>query len=234
MDLSEENKYQSGQIILIDKPLEWTSFQVVNKMRYHIRKKYGLKKIKVGHAGTLDPLATGLLVICTGKATKRIEELQAGEKEYEVTMQLGVTSPSFDLETKPEYSGDYSIVSQEQMMKTLGEFLGHTQQLPPMFSAVKVDGKRLYDLARKGETLELQPRSIHISEIELSKFELPIIDFRVKCSKGTYIRSLVSDIGQALGCGAVMTALRRTASGEHHVRAGLTLEGWLDELEKVQ
>lgn len=232
--MSEENKYQSGQIILIDKPLEWTSFQVVNKMRHHIRKKYGLKKIKVGHAGTLDPLATGLLVICTGKATKRIEELQAGEKEYEVTMQLGMTSPSFDLETKPEFSGEIGHVNEEKLNSTLQSFLGDSKQLPPMFSAVKVDGKRLYDLARKGESLELQPRAIHISEIELSNVELPLVRFRVRCSKGTYIRSLVSDLGRILGCGAVMTALRRTGSGEHLVSGALSLEEWLEEFQGAE
>lgn len=232
--MSEENKYLSGQIILIDKPLEWTSFQVVNKMRHHIRKKYGLKKIKVGHAGTLDPLATGLLVICTGKATKRIEELQAGEKGYEVTLQLGVTSPSFDLETKPELSGEYIHISEEQIKQVLSSFMGETSQLPPMFSAVKVDGKRLYDLARKGETLELQPRTIHISEIELISFEVPLVRFSVRCSKGTYIRSLVSDIGKALGCGAVMTALRRTGSGEHNVNNAMSLEAWLSQFESAE
>jgi tRNA pseudouridine55 synthase len=232
--LNEENIYQSGQIILIDKPLEWTSFQVVNKMRHHIRKKYGLKKIKVGHAGTLDPLATGLLVICTGKATKRIEELQAGEKEYEVTMQLGVASPSFDLETKPEPSGEYIHITEEQIKQVLSLFLGETSQLPPMFSAVKVDGKRLYDLARKGESLELQPRTIHISKIELTYFEAPVVRFTVRCSKGTYIRSLVSDIGKLLGCGAVMTALRRTASGEHHLDDAYSLEDWLDRLNNEE
>jgi len=234
LDLSEENKYLSGQIILIDKPLEWTSFQVVNKIRHHIRKKYGLKKIKVGHAGTLDPLATGLLVICTGKATKRIAELQAGEKEYEVTMQLGVTSPSFDLETKPKPAGDYGHISEAQFKDVLSSFLGNTTQLPPMFSAVKVDGQRLYDLARKGETLELQPRAIHISEIELLSFETPIIRFSVRCSKGTYIRSLVSDIGIALGCGAVMTALRRTGSGENHIADALKIEDWLAQFQSAE
>jgi len=200
--------FAEGEILLFDKPLTWTSFDVVNKVRGTIRIK------KVGHAGTLDPLATGLLVLCTGKMTKKIDTIQAAEKEYLTTICLGKTTPSFDLETEFDSETDYSNLSVEQVKEAVMSFVGDLQQIPPMFSAVKVGGERLYKLARKGQEIELQPRAVSIYSIEIIKIDLPNVEFLMRCSKGTYVRSLARDIGIKLGVGAHLSALRRTKIGD--------------------
>ena len=213
----QADDYKEGQILLIDKPLEWTSFQVVNKVRWLIRKSFGIKKIKVGHAGTLDPLATGLLIICTGKFTKKIDTFQAQEKEYTGTFTLGATTPSYDLETEIDQTFDISDITPEKIHNAVNQFIGEIQQRPPIFSALKKDGKRLYEFARSGEDVDVPNRKITVSEFEITKIELPNVDFRVVCSKGTYIRSLANDFGKALNNGAHLSALRRTRIGEFSV-----------------
>ena len=214
----------NGLVILIDKPIGWTSFQVVNKIRWHLKKRFKLKKIKVGHAGTLDPLATGLLVLCTGKKTKSITELQAAEKEYTGTITLGATTPSYDLETEINQRFAYDHITKAAVEKTTSQFSGLVTQYPPLFSAIKKDGKRLYEFARAGEVTEIPSRSVTISCFEITRFNLPEIDFVVKCSKGTYIRSLANDFGKALDSGAYLSALRRTKSGQHYVEDAYKLE----------
>ncbi len=216
--------YLEGQVVLIDKPLEWTSFQVVNKVRWLIRRKYGIKKIKVGHAGTLDPLATGLLILCTGMFTKKIETYQAQEKEYTGTITLGSTTPSFDLETEIDEHFDTTNISHEEIIKASGLFIGDIQQQPPIFSALKKEGKRLYDYAREGKQVEISTRTIHISEFEITGIDLPEVNFRVVCSKGTYIRSLAHDFGKALNNGGHLSKLRRTRIGEFNVSDALSIE----------
>lgn len=204
---------KNGQVLLIDKPLNWTSFQVVNKLRWKIRKKFNLKKIKVGHAGTLDPLATGLLIICTGKFTKKIEEYQGQIKEYTGEITLGATTPSYDLETEVNEFFSIEHITEALILKTAKMFEGQIQQKPPIFSAVKKDGVRLYELARKGESAEIKYRTITIKSFEITKINLPKIEFKVVCSKGTYIRSLAFDFGKALSSGAYLSKLRRTKIG---------------------
>ncbi|MCZ4317549.1 tRNA pseudouridine(55) synthase TruB [Aequorivita viscosa] len=218
--------YKEGQVILIDKPLEWTSFQAVNKIRWLIKKSFGIKKIKVGHAGTLDPLATGLLIICTGKFTKRIDTFQAQEKEYTGTFTLGATTPSYDLETEINNTFDISEITSEKIQEATKQFLGEIQQQPPVFSALKKEGKRLYEYARSGEEIEIPFRTITISEFEITKIELPIVHFRVACSKGTYIRSLANDFGKALNNGAHLSALRRTKIGDFSVDKAIDIEAF--------
>ena len=210
--------FTEGQILLIDKPLEWSSFQAVNALKWAIRKKFNLnKKFKIGHAGTLDPLATGLLLICTGKATKKIPELQGQLKEYTGTFNLGASTPSYDLETEMDQSYPIEHLTKERIYAAPKGFLGKIQQMPPVFSAIKKDGKRLYEFARKGETVEIKPRNIEIFEFEITKIALPEVDFRVVCSKGTYIRSLAHDFGKALDSGAHLSVLRRTKIGDFNV-----------------
>lgn len=226
--------FKEGEVLYIDKPLKWTSFAVVNKIRYHICRKLGVKKIKVGHAGTLDPLATGVMIICTGKATKRIEEFQYHTKEYIATLQLGATTPSFDLEKEIDATYPTEHITRELVEQTLQRFIGSIEQVPPVFSACKVDGKRAYDLARKGEEVELKPKTLVIDEIELLECTLPQIKIRVVCSKGTYIRALARDIGEALHSGAHLTALVRTRVGEVRLEHCLSVDGfveWLDQQE---
>ena len=218
--------YKEGQVILIDKPLEWTSFQAVNKVRWLIRKAFGIKKIKVGHAGTLDPLATGLLIICTGKFTKKIDAFQAQEKEYTGTFTLGCTTPSYDLETEIDQTFDISEITSEKIHEATKQFIGEIQQQPPVFSALKKEGKRLYEFARSGEEVEIPFRTITISEFEITKIALPKVDFRVVCSKGTYIRSLANDFGKALNNGAHLSALRRTRIGEFSVEKAVGIEAF--------
>ena len=218
--------FLAGQTLLIDKPLEWSSFQAVNKVRWLIRKQFGIKKIKVGHAGTLDPLATGLLLICTGKATKTINELQGQIKEYTGTIQLGATTPSYDLETEVDANFETEHINQELIDKTLPQFIGQIEQYPPVFSALKKDGKRLYEYARAGEAVEVKPRTIEISAFEITRFQDNELDFRVVCSKGTYIRSLAHDLGKALNSGAHLTALRRTKIGDFDVANGYNIEAF--------
>ncbi len=210
-------EFKEGQILLFDKPLGWTSFQLVNKVRWLIRKSCDIKKIKVGHAGTLDPLASGLLIICTGKFTKRIEELQGQEKEYTGTITLGGTTPSYDLETEIDQTYPTKHISEEKIKEATLQFLGEISQFPPVFSALKKDGKRLYEYARNGEEVEIPSRKISISSFEISNIHMPNVDFKVTCSKGTYIRSLAHDFGKALESGAHLSALRRTKIGDFDV-----------------
>ena len=203
-----------GEILYFNKPLRWTSFDLVNKFRYKLSRKLKVKKIKVGHAGTLDPLATGVMIICTGRATKRIEEFQYQTKEYVATLKLGETTPSFDLEKEVDAVYPTEHISRSMVEEVLTSFVGKIQQVPPVFSACKVDGKRAYDLARKGEEVELKAKTLVIDEIELLDCELPVIKIRVVCSKGTYIRALARDIGVALNSGAHLIALERTRIGD--------------------
>jgi len=214
--------FKNGQVILIDKPLHWTSFQVVNKLRWSIRKKFNIKKIKVGHAGTLDPLATGLLIICTGKFTKTIDQLQAETKEYTGSFTLGATTPSYDLETKVDNTFLTNHITEEKLNKITNLFIGEIEQIPPLYSAIKKDGIRLYELARKGETTSIKSRKITVFEFEITKLEMPLVYFKIVCSKGTYIRSLARDFGKALDSGAYLSSLRRTKSGDFKVKNALS------------
>ena len=225
-----EEDYKNGQVLLIDKPLEWTSFQAVNKIRWHIKQRFGIKKIKVGHAGTLDPLATGLLIICTGKQTKEIHTYQGQVKEYTGTFTIGATTPSYDLETAIDQIFPTAHISEELLKETTQQFIGEIQQKPPIFSAIKKDGKRLYELARKGETTEIKARTVTVSEFEITKIDLPKVAFKVVCSKGTYIRSLAFDFGKALNSGAHLSALRRTKIGEYSVKNAFSIDGFIEEL----
>ena len=224
--------FQEGVILAFDKPYRWTSFDVVGKVRWLICRHLGIKKLKVGHAGTLDPLATGVLIVCTGKATKRIEELQSGTKEYLATIRLGATTPSFDLEKPIDATYPTEHITREMVEQVLERFKGQIEQVPPTFSACKVDGKRAYKMARKGHEVELKPKTLVIDEIELTDCNLPDITVRVVCSKGTYIRALARDIGQALESGGHLIALRRTRVGDFKVEECLNPEKfseWLDE-----
>jgi len=214
--------FQEGQVVLLDKPLTWSSFQAVNKVKWSLKKHLGLKKIKVGHAGTLDPLASGLLIVCTGKFTKRISELQGMAKEYTGTFYIGATTPSYDLETEVDETFPSGHVNETLIAATLQQFIGEIDQKPPVFSAIKKDGKRLYEHARKGEEVEIASRKTTIHEFEITRIALPEVDFRVVCSKGTYIRSLAYDFGVALNSGAHLTALRRTKIGEYSVENAIT------------
>ncbi len=208
---------QNGQLLLVDKPMGWSSFQAVNKIKWDIKKKYKLKKIKVGHAGTLDPLATGLLVICTGKFTKKISELQGQPKEYTGCITLGATRPSYDMETEIDQHFDTDHISDDMIHQATQDFIGDISQYPPVFSALKKDGKRLYEFAREGKSVDIQAREIHISSFEITKIKMPEVYFRVSCSKGTYIRSLAYDFGKALKSGAYLSELRRTKIGDFNV-----------------
>ena len=225
-----EDDYKNGQVLLIDKPLEWTSFQAVNKLRWHIKQRFNIKKIKVGHAGTLDPLATGLLIICTGKQTKEINIYQGQNKEYTGIFTIGATTPSYDLETEINEAFPISHITEEFIKKTTHQFLGEIDQKPPIFSAIKKEGRRLYELARKGETTEIKSRKVTISEFEITTINLPEIEFRVVCSKGTYIRSLAFDFGKAMNTGAHLSALRRTKIGEFSVKNADSIEGFINQL----
>lgn len=219
--------YLEGQILLIDKPLKWSSFQAVNKLKYILKRQYDLpKKFKIGHAGTLDPLATGLLIICTGKFTKRIPELQGQAKEYTGTFLVGATTPSYDLETEIDATFPTEHITDELIQETTQKFIGEIDQKPPVFSAIKKDGKRLYEHARAGEEVEIASRKTTIHEFEIMRIALPEIDFRVVCSKGTYIRSLAFDFGKALNSGAHLSVLRRTKIGDYSVEDGVTPEGF--------
>ena len=206
--------FSAGEVLFFNKPLKWTSFDLVNKFRYKLSRKLKVKKIKVGHAGTLDPLATGVMIVCTGKATKRIDEFQYQTKEYIATLKLGETTPSFDLEKEVDAVYPTEHITRELVEEVLKTFVGVIQQVPPVFSACKVDGKRAYELARKGEEVELKSKTLIIDELELLECELPVIKIRVVCSKGTYIRALARDIGTALNSGAHLIALERTRIGD--------------------
>ncbi len=226
--------FLNGEIVYIDKGYRLTSFKAVAKVRYLISKKIGVKKLKVGHAGTLDPLATGVLIICTGKATKKIDQLQAHTKEYVAGLKLGATTPSFDMEHPEDQTYPVEHITKELVEETLQKFVGEIQQVPPAYSACMIDGHRAYELARKGKDVPLKPKTLVIDEIELLECELPYIKIRVVCSKGTYIRALARDIGEALGSGAYLTSLRRTRVGDVKVEDCLQLEDfeeWLNNQE---
>lgn len=222
--------YQAGHVLLIDKPLNWTSFQVVNKLRWEIRQAFQIKKIKVGHAGTLDPLATGLLVICTGKMTKQIDTFQGQIKEYTGTIALGSTTPSYDLETEVDQTFETSHITEDLIHETTKQFTGEINQYPPIFSAIKKEGKRLYEFARAGETVEIKSRKITIESFEITQINDRFLDFKVVCSKGTYIRSLAHDFGKALNSGAHLSALRRTKIGDFTVEEALSIEDFIKNL----
>jgi tRNA pseudouridine55 synthase len=222
--------FADGQLLLINKPYEWTSFDVVGKLRNSFKPL----KLKVGHAGTLDPLATGLLIICTGKMTKQIDTFQAEDKEYTGTMVLGATTPTYDLESEPEAKFDTSHLTDEQIKAACAQFTGDIQQYPPAHSAIKIDGERLYEKARRGEEVELRLRNVTISEFEITRIELPEVDFRVVCSKGTYIRSLVNDFGAALNNGAYMSALRRTRSGNYRIEDAHEILELVDTIRELK
>ena len=226
-----EEAYKNGQVLLIDKPITWTSFQVVNKLRWEIRQRFDIKKIKVGHAGTLDPLATGLLIICTGKQTKQIDTYQGQVKEYTGTFTLGGTTPSYDLETEINNTFPTAHITEELLHETTKQFVGEIQQKPPIFSAIKKDGKRLYELARKGETIEIKERTVTVSSFEITKIKLPEVEFRIICSKGTYIRSIAFDYGKALNSGGYLSALRRTKIGNFSVDDAFSVEEFITNLK---
>ncbi len=224
----------SGEIIGIDKPLGWTSFDAVKRLRGAIQRRLHVKKFKVGHAGTLDPLATGVLIICTGRATRRIEELQSGDKEYVATIRLGATTPSYDLETKIDREFPWEHITREQIEETLPRFTGRIMQVPPVFSAVKVDGKRAYNLARKGKDVELKAKPLEIKDMELLECNFPEITLRIVCSKGTYIRAIARDLGEALGSGAHLTALRRTRVGQIPVSSCMSVDEAVERIATAE
>lgn len=208
---------QAGQVLLVDKPLDWTSFQAVNKIKFKLKREFNLKKIKVGHAGTLDPKATGLLIVCTGKATKKIQKIQDAPKEYWAEIKIGVQTESYDTEKPEILAQDYSHITEEFINESLGKFIGEIDQKPPVFSALKIDGERAYNLAREGVEVEMKSRKTTIHYIKDIEINLPFVSFIVGCSKGTYIRSLAHDIGQSLEVGAYLTQLRRTKIGDYKV-----------------
>ena len=220
-----------GQLLLIDKPLEWTSFQAVNKIRWGLRTKYNIKRLKVGHAGTLDPLASGLLLICTGKMTKKINEFQALEKTYTGTITLGATTPSFDLETPIDKKFKISHLSDEGLIAATEKFKGNIDQYPPLFSAIKKKGKRLYEYARAGNKIEIKSRKVKIHRFDFKKIELPDLAFEVKCSKGTYIRSLANDFGKSVDSGGYLSSLRRIKIGPYEVINAVTPKEFIEKLE---
>ncbi len=228
MKTAEE--FLAGQVLLIDKPLHWTSFQAVNKLRWEIRHAFNIKKIKVGHAGTLDPLATGLLIICTGKMTKQINTYQGQDKEYTGTIVLGSTTPSYDLETEVDATFPTDHITDDLIYEATKQFIGEIDQFPPVFSAIKKEGKRLYEFARAGEDVEIKSRRIQISTFEITKIDGLNVEFRVICSKGTYIRSLAHDFGKALNSGAHLSVLRRTKIGDFHVDDALSPEAFIEGL----
>jgi tRNA pseudouridine55 synthase len=225
--------YLEGQILLIDKPLKWSSFQAVNKLKFGLIKELKLpKKFKIGHAGTLDPLASGLLIICTGKFTKRIEELQGQAKEYTGTITVGATTPSYDLETEINERFPTEHITEALIHDTLPQFIGEIDQKPPVFSAIKKDGKRLYESARAGIEVEIKTRKVTVSQFEITRIALPEIDFRIVCSKGTYIRSIAYDFGLALNSGGHLTALRRTKIGDYSVDNAVEPEAFIEALQQ--
>ena len=219
-----EERFREGQMLLINKPLEWTSFDVVNKIRYSLKKYFNIKKIKVGHAGTLDPLATGLVIVCTGKATKQIDQFMGMDKQYLADIRFGATTPSFDLETEPDQIFEWEHITKEMVEVTLQKFVGQIDQMPPAFSALKVNGRKAYDLARQGKEVELKARSVNISTLELVEWNGQDVKVDVSCSKGTYIRSLARDLGAALNSGGHLTGLVRTRIGEYELAESISIE----------
>jgi len=231
--LEEQELFKAGKVLSFDKPLNWTSFNLVNKVRVLLKYELNIKKIKVGHAGTLDPLATGLLIICTGKATKQIQQFQEMKKEYIATIVLGKTTPSYDLETEVDRVFDISGISEDQVKEVLTQFIGDIDQVPPLFSAKNINGQRAYDLARKGVVKELAPNKVTIDEIELLEFNLPEIMIKVRCGKGTYIRSLARDIGEKLKNGAYLSKLIRTKIGDYEVDSAWEIGKFEDSLKML-
>ena len=225
----ENYNFVEGEVILIDKPLDWTSFDVVNKIKFALKRKFGA--IKIGHAGTLDPKATGLLILCTGKKTKEIQQIQDAEKTYTGTFFLGATTVCFDTEKEVDQTFDISGITNEEIIECATTFVGEQQQFPPIFSAVKIEGKRAYDLARAGKEVAVKAKSITIKKFDITKIELPLIDFYVECTKGTYIRSLANDFGVKLNNGAYLHALRRTKIGNYNVDDAFTLDSFLKTIE---
>lgn len=223
--------FETGEVLLINKPYKWTSFDVVNRLRISIRESLSIKKIKVGHAGTLDPLADGLLILCTGRFTKKIDEYQAQEKEYTGTFRLGATTPSFDLEHEIDQTYTYEHINKEAIEEVAKSLTGDIQQIPPMFSAIKINGRRAYKYARKEKEIDLEPRSVIISEFEITGINLPDVNFRIVCSKGTYIRSLARDFGKALNSGAHLTELRRTRIGKFKLSDAWDLNDLIREIQ---
>lgn len=217
-------QFLEGEVLLINKPLEWTSFDVVNFIRVFIRRMYGIKKLKVGHAGTLDPMATGLLILCTGKKTKEIDSYQGMDKVYEGVMHLGATTPSFDSETEIDKTFDISEIKLPQLKETASAFLGEIDQVPPLYSAIKIKGERAYNLVRKDKEVKLKARKVQIHSFDVLSFDPPHVAFHVQCSKGTYIRSLVRDFGEKLNSGAYLTTLKRTQIGEYNLSDAWSLE----------
>lgn len=229
-DLEKKYDFLGGEVLLFDKDLDWTSFDLVQRVRNGLCREMGIKKLKVGHAGTLDPLATGLMILCTGKSTKLIESFQEMEKEYVATLKLGATTPSFDMETEEDSTSEIGHLNTALIDSTLQKFLGETNQVPPVFSAVKVKGKRAFDCARNGEELKLQPKKIVIKKILTESIDFPYMTIKVNCSKGTYIRALARDIGEELQCGAYLTALRRTRIGEFSVENAMSVDYFMENI----
>jgi len=219
--------FQKGEILVFDKPLDWTSFDLVHKVRYIICKHLKIKKLKVGHAGTLDPKATGILVLCTGKATSKIESLQLDEKEYVATLKFGATTPSYDLESAEDRHFDTSFLTKELLVEVLKQFIGTISQIPPEYSAIKIDGKRAYEYARRGIAVEIKPKFLEVKQIEVLSFSIPEVKLRIVCGKGTYIRALARDIGEALNNGAYLTGLRRTRVGDYDLNQAINLTEFL-------
>jgi tRNA pseudouridine55 synthase len=222
--------FLAGEVLLIDKPVDWTSFDVVNKIRYLIKRHLGIKKIKVGHAGTLDPLATGLVIVCTGKFTKKIDEYQGMTKEYIADVRFGATTPTYDMESEPDATYPYDHITEEVLKKVIQDsFTGEIEQIPPVYSAIKIKGQKAYELARRGEKVTMKPRQVTIHKIDIARFDLPDVTLDVTCSKGTYIRSLAHDIGKALGSGAHLSGLRRTRIGDFSAGDAISMQ----DIEKV-
>jgi tRNA pseudouridine55 synthase len=233
-NIQNQNTFQDGQVLLFDKPLYWTSFDLVNKVRNMLRSTFGLKKIKVGHAGTLDPLASGLMIICTGRATKKIDEFRDLDKEYVATFHLGKTTPSFDLETETDCEYPAEHISEDLLRNTLEGFLGLQQQIPPIYSAKLIEGKRAYEFARKGIDKELVPSAVYFHELELISFKMPEVTIRMLCSKGTYVRSFARDLGVALQSGAYLFALERTAIGDFKVKDAFSIDSFGEHILKLK
>jgi len=232
--MSKIYNYKVGEILLVDKPLTWSSFQVVNKLRWKIKNTIGIKNIKVGHAGTLDPLATGLLILCTGKKTKTIDSFMGLEKSYSGTITVGATRPSYDMESEIDATFPTEHITEELIKLTAAKMIGNYDQMPPIFSAKKVNGKRAYAYARAGEEVVLQPKRINISKFDITKIDGLNIDFIINCSKGTYIRSIAHDFGQLIESGAHLSGLRRERIGDYDVKDAMSVDQWLEEIESVE
>ena len=230
-EILKQTDFMKGSVILIDKPLDWSSFDVVNKIRILLQKRFRYKWLKVGHAGTLDPLATGLIIICTGNATKDITKYLNLEKEYIATICLGKTTPSYDLETEVNQTYPTEHITRERILKILPQFTGKIKQVPPLFSAKRLKGKRAYDFARRGENIEMKPSVVYIREIELLEYDRPVLILRIRCGKGTYIRALIRDLGEALSSGAHLIALKRTAIGNFKIADAFTLKNFEEKIK---